>query len=384
MSRSFRLGVVLFLSLVLVFASGSFYLAPVIGSEAELQNRQRELEKVSREIELRQKQLEEAKKEQKTVVQQINVLEADIDKTEAEIQYLNKKLQVLDSQIQVAKKELERAQAAMEERCAILAQRLKSIYQNGEVSYLEVLLDSTSFADFLSRFDLLQKIADQDVVLIKEIEKEQQIINTRKIELETAYLQVESVKEEAKQKQAYLKQQTAEKEKALKEIEQDKAAVERALNQLEQDSKRLERIIRDLQAKSSSDKPAPTGKLLRPISGAITSDYGMRIHPILKEKRMHTGIDLRGAKGTPIKAAESGTVIFTGWMGAYGQVVIIDHGGGLSTMYAHQSSILVTNGQKVARGEIIGKVGSTGWSTGPHLHFEVRKNGTPVNPHDYL
>jgi murein DD-endopeptidase MepM/ murein hydrolase activator NlpD len=382
-SRSFRLGLVLFLSLVLVFASGSFYLAPVIGSEAELQNRQRELEKVSREIELRQRQLEEAKKEQKTVVQQINVLEADIDKTEAEIQYLNKKLQVLDSQIQVAKKELERAQAAMEERCAILAQRLKSIYQNGEVSYLEVLLDSASFADFLSRFDLLQKIADQDVVLIKEIEKEQQIINTRKIELETAYLQVESVKQETQQKQAYLKQQTAEKEKALAKIEQDKAAVEKALKQLEQDSKRLERIIRDLQS-PASDKPAPTGKFLRPISGAITSDYGMRLHPILKEKRMHTGIDLRGAKGTPIKAAESGTVIFTGWMGAYGQVVIIDHGGGVSTMYAHQSSILVKNGQKVARGETIGKVGSTGWSTGPHLHFEVRKNGTPVNPHNYL
>ncbi|MGI6649181.1 MAG: murein hydrolase activator EnvC family protein [Bacillota bacterium] len=383
MSRSFRLGLVLFLSLVLVFASGSFYLAPVIGSEAELQNRQRELEKVSREIELRQRQLEEAKKEQKTVVQQINVLEADIDKTEAEIQYLNKKQQVLNSQIQVTKKDLERAQAAMEERCAILAQRLKSIYQNGEVSYLEVLLDSASFADFLSRFDLLQKIADQDVVLIKEIEKEQQIINTRKIELETAYLQVESVKQETQQKQAYLKQQTAEKEQALAKIKQDKAAVEKALNQLEQDSKRLERIIRDLQS-SSSDKPAPTGKFLRPISGAITSDYGMRLHPILKEKRMHTGIDLRGAKGTPIKAAESGTVIFTGWMGAYGQVVIIDHGGGISTMYAHQSSILVKNGQKVARGETIGKVGSTGWSTGPHLHFEVRKNGTPVNPHNYL
>jgi murein DD-endopeptidase MepM/ murein hydrolase activator NlpD len=382
-SRSFRLGLVLFLSLVLVFASGSFYLAPVIGSEAELQNRQRELEKVSREIELRQRQLEEAKKEQKTVVQQINVLEADIDKTEAEIQYLNKKQQVLNSQIQVTKKDLERAQAAMEERCAILAQRLKSIYQNGEVSYLEVLLDSASFADFLSRFDLLQKIADQDVVLIKEIEKEQQIINTRKIELETAYLQVESVKQETQQKQAYLKQQTAEKEQALAKIKQDKAAVEKALNQLEQDSKRLERIIRDLQS-SSSDKPAPTGKFLRPISGAITSDYGMRLHPILKEKRMHTGIDLRGAKGTPIKAAESGTVIFTGWMGAYGQVVIIDHGGGISTMYAHQSSILVKNGQKVARGETIGKVGSTGWSTGPHLHFEVRKNGTPVNPHNYL
>lgn len=383
MSRSFRLGLVLFLSLVLVFASGSFYWAPVIGSEAELQNRQRELEKVSREIELRQRQLEEAKKEQKTVVQQINVLEADIDKTEAEIQYLNKKQQVLNSQIQVTKKDLERAQAAMEERCAILAQRLKSIYQNGEVSYLEVLLDSASFADFLSRFDLLQKIADQDVVLIKEIEKEQQIINTRKIELETAYLQVESVKQETQQKQAYLKQQTAEKEQALAKIKQDKAAVEKALNQLEQDSKRLERIIRDLQS-SSSDKPAPTGKFLRPISGAITSDYGMRLHPILKEKRMHTGIDLRGAKGTPIKAAESGTVIFTGWMGAYGQVVIIDHGGGISTMYAHQSSILVKNGQKVARGETIGKVGSTGWSTGPHLHFEVRKNGTPVNPHNYL
>jgi murein DD-endopeptidase MepM/ murein hydrolase activator NlpD len=379
--RGFRWCLVVFLVFVLSFSSFVSTLSPVIGSE--LEERQRELEKVSREIESKQRQLEQAKKEQKTVTHQINVLEADIDKTETEIKYFTKEQQYLNQQISITNRDLNTAQASMEERTKILVERLNSIYKNGEVNYLEVLLDASSFSDFLTRFDLLQKIAEQDVSLLKEIEQERQFVETKKIELETSCMEVETVKDKNEEKQEYLLKQTKEKEKVLSSLEKEKDQYEKALDELERDSKSLEKIIRDLQS-SNPGKKAVTGAFIWPVQSRISSDYGMRIHPILKTKRMHTGIDLPAAKGTTIKAAQSGSVIYSGWMGAYGQVVVLDHGGGISTMYAHQSSISVSLGQEVKQGSKVGAVGSTGWSTGPHLHFEVRVNGSPVNPHNYL
>jgi murein DD-endopeptidase MepM/ murein hydrolase activator NlpD len=147
----------------------------------------------------------------------------------------------------------------------------------------------------------------------------------------------------------------------------------------------LEQLIRDAQSKDKKPKQG-TGSFIWPLSGyrTITDDYGMRYHPILKTRRMHTGMDIAAPKGVPIMAAQSGEVILAGWYGAYGQAVIIDHGAGVATLYGHQSVLKVKVGQQVTKGDTIGLVGSTGWSTGPHLHFEVRVNGSPANPHNYV
>lgn len=375
-------GLVVLLGIVLCLNSfGTAYVTPVAGSE--LEERQKELEAISKEIAQKQKLVEEAKREAASVTKDINVLETDIDKTETEITYLNKRLQLLQKQIAVKNQELKQAQDSMDERTEILGERLNSIYINGDVSYLEVLLDSSSFSEFLTNFDLLQKIAEQDVILLEEIEAERQYIETKKNELEVAKRDVESVKKEQQEKQNYLKAQSAEKAKQLNAVNNEKNQLTRALNELEADSKRMESIIRSLQSPQSSTKVTP-GAMIRPVSGRINSDYGMRNHPILNTRRMHTGIDLAASKGTTVKAAKAGKVIFTGWNGAYGQVVVLDHGGGISTMYAHLSSISVSVGQEVTQGKKVGGAGSTGWSTGPHLHFEVRVNGSPANPHNYF
>ena len=122
-----------------------------------------------------------------------------------------------------------------------------------------------------------------------------------------------------------------------------------------------------------------------PIPGAaVTSGFGRRVHPIYGDVRSHTGVDLAGTAGTPIRATADGVVLSAGWLGGYGQATVIEHGGPLATLYAHQSQILVREGQAVERGEIIGRVGCTGTCTGPHLHYEVRINGSPVNPASYL
>lgn len=359
--------------------------APPALALTELEQRQQELEEISRKIEDRQRQLEQVKQKEKTVANQLNVLEADIEKTEAEIEYLDKKLSVLGTEINLVSSDLQKAEANLAERTDIFNQRLKEIYMQGELSYLEVLLDASSITDFLTRFDFLQKILEQDASLLKEIEQQRQYIATRKVELETRQIQVEKVKLDNEAKQAYLKQQSQEKEKLLNSIQAQKEAYEQALDELEATSRELERIIRELQARQPR-APQGTGKMIVPLAShnGISSDYGMRTHPILKVRRLHTGIDFAAPQGTPVRAAQSGEVIFTGWMGGYGRVVVIDHGGGISTLYAHLSAINVGEGQKVSKGDKIGAVGSTGWSTGPHLHFEVRENGTPVNPHKYI
>jgi len=152
------------------------------------------------------------------------------------------------------------------------------------------------------------------------------------------------------------------------------------LDILEAEPARVEQLILE---EASREGEAP-GILVRPVPGAITSGFGMRYHPILGYARLHAGVDFRGSYGQEIKAGASGRVIFAGDRGGYGNTIIIDHGGGMTTLYAHQSSLAAGYNDQVDAGEIIGYVGSTGLSTGPHLHFEVRINGTPVDPAEYI
>jgi murein DD-endopeptidase MepM/ murein hydrolase activator NlpD len=154
--------------------------------------------------------------------------------------------------------------------------------------------------------------------------------------------------------------------------------------ELKRQSDALEATLKERQVSSGPGSPAG-GRLAPPIPGArVTSTYGARVHPIYGDVRTHTGIDLSGETGTPIRAAADGIVITASWMGGYGQATVLDHGGPLATLYGHQSQILVRPGQAVSRGQVIGRVGCTGTCTGPHLHYEVRLNGSPVNPTNYL
>lgn len=175
----------------------------------------------------------------------------------------------------------------------------------------------------------------------------------------------------------------------LADLDSQLAFFEGELAGLEKEQGRIEQLIADRQqqaaaAAGSSSTASETGRFVRPVPGAITSGFGPRRHPILGTVRQHTGVDMTAGYGTAIKAADDGRVIYSGYYGGYGNTVIIDHGGGISTLYAHQSELGASNGDWVDAGDVIGYVGSTGLSTGPHLHFEVRRSGKPVNPADYL
>ncbi|MBC8063439.1 MAG: M23 family metallopeptidase, partial [Chlorobia bacterium] len=174
----------------------------------------------------------------------------------------------------------------------------------------------------------------------------------------------------------------------LGDLRQRQAELQKILNQLDSDAavieNQIEAYLRAQRASGRPMGPAPKGRFARPCGGRVTSSFGMRFHPILKRSRLHAGVDFGAPSGSPISAANSGTVIAAQKMRGYGNVVIIDHGGGISTTYGHCSRIFVSRGQSVKRSQRIASVGATGLATGPHLHFEVRINGKPVNPMRYL
>ena len=249
------------------------------------------------------------------------------------------------------------------------------------VMYLEVLSEHSS------------AVADRyDVLIAEELEIEADIRQSEADVIEEI-AGIESLTERYLAAEAAAQAKQEELELAYQELETTVAALESEIEQFEGELaafQKEEASIRAAIAAAAADQvvstqaPTGSGQLVRPVPGRVSSGFGMRVHPITGQNRMHNGLDMDGAMGDPIKAAKGGTVILSGVKGGYGNTVMIDHGGGMVTLYAHQSKIGVANGESVAAGQVIGYVGSTGQSTGPHLHFEVRINGQPTDPARYL
>lgn len=373
-------GLALFLSLAVIICA----LVPVYGGELEeLRNQQQQ---VDRQIQEYRQNIQAKDRELKTLSQQMEELDRNIAAVEKDLDRLAEELAAAVARVNQVLQELEEAEAALAERTEIFRNRIVEIYHQGDVSYIEVLMESTTMTDFLVRMELLQKIAEHDMKLLDEIEAEKAAIEKKKAQLEQERDHIKAVKAETETKKSRLAQQQGEKKQLADALKHEKAAIERALKEEEEASRQIAAQIRAILARSSSDRQFAGGKLAWPTPGysRITSDYGMRNHPVLKQKRMHTGIDIGAPMGAKVVAGESGRVIMARPFGAYGNTVILEHGSNITSLYAHLSSFTVKEGDEVLRGDQIGKVGSTGLSTGPHLHFEVRENGEPVNPWPYL
>ena len=338
-------------------------------------------------MEQQEKKIKEKEAEKKTYIGQLNQLEKEMTEVEEDINSLARQLENAEYQVALASYDLAEKEAELNQRLEVFKQRVKEVYINGQVSYLEVAFQATSVSDFLSRFDMLEELVEQDVELLNEIEAQINEVEEKKAALEKQRNRIKEIKDASENQKRLLAKKQQEKKQWIEKVEQDKKEVEKYLDELERLSAQIAAQIKKIQQeRAKNSKNQFNGVFSWPTPGytSITSEYGYRIHPILKTKRMHTGIDIGAPAGTSIKAVADGTVIFAGWLGAYGNATVIDHGGGISSMYAHQSSILVKENQDVKKGDVIGKVGSTGWSTGPHLHFEVRKDGDPINPWNYL
>lgn len=366
--------------LLIIFLTG--VVLPANGDE--LDQTRRQLEEISRSINATQTKVNNTQKQERTIMGQIQSLEKNILMTEQNITATEDRIHFLEDHIAGTEQEIGRAEKDLAKKTDVLSDRLVILYEEGDVSYLEVLLSATDLKDFLTRYDLVNSIIEQDVDLIDTINQEKQDLEMKKSDLEVNRDELKSARAKQEEMKAELDGQKQEKKTILSNVQHEKAALQKALDELEESSRQLEAMIRQMQGGDST--ALGTGVYTWPTPGhtGITSHYEMRWHPILKVRKMHTGIDIGAPNGATIVAADSGRVIHAGWMGGYGQVLVVDHGNGISTLYAHQSAFLVKNGATVSKGQAIGKVGSTGWSTGPHLHFEVRINGAHTNPLPYI
>nr|WP_306432270.1 M23 family metallopeptidase [Wansuia hejianensis] len=302
----------------------------------------------------------------------MNNASIELDKVESELSALGKN-------IEKSKIELEKAEKRLKERKETFNSRLRVMYMNGNVGYLELLLTSTDIKDFLSRKEVVQSIAEHDKELIKYMKEQRDIINEKKVQLEAQRASVEAAKTKLESRRRELDTATRQKQNLMSRLQSDIKSYEKEYDKLNSLAKSIESKIIGLQR---NPNPYSGGKMSWPVPGysRISSYFGYRIHPIFNTKKLHTGIDIPAPTGTPISAASEGVVIYTGWLGGYGNTVMVDHGGGIVTLYAHNSSVTVSNGQTVQRGQTVARAGSTGNSTGPHCHFEVRRNGGYVDP----
>ncbi|MDF2592259.1 MAG: NlpD4 [Clostridia bacterium] len=342
----------------------------------------KKLEETEKQLKQTQKAINQTQSQKKTVSKQVEELDGKLHKAEQELDSVEEQLDGLESQIVITKRDLERASQNADGQKDTLKKRVRVMYETGSVGYLAVILDSTSFSDFISRMDYLKKIMNYDVTLLKNMKSHRDNIAEQKAQLQSELDKKEKLKQEIGNKKDEVASAKEDRKKVLNELVKDLKELNKQEDKLLEESKEFERKIIAAQSK---DKYAG-GKIGWPVpsSTRITSPYGYRIHPILKTKKLHTGIDIGATSGSAVLAGNDGTVIFSGYYGGYGYTVIIDHGGKISTLYAHNSKLLAKVGDKVKRGQNIAKIGSTGLSTGPHLHFEVRVNGQHANPMNYL
>lgn len=332
-----------------------------------------------------------------SVSEQLKQIQAELDQATAELKNIETQRIAVEAEIAQNEKRLRDAQARLKQREGVFYKRVRDIYINGRLSYLDVIIGSKDFSDFATRLDLLKRIIDADITLIKEIQKEREEIEAQRAALEANRAKLVTLEKEAKDKKAVIDQKKAERNAVLERARTDKAAAEQAQRELEAASNNIREMLRQReearrqqqqQAQSSGGGGGGyvqgTGQFMWPVQGVITSPFGWRTHPIFGRQILHSGIDIGVDEGTVVHAADSGTVVYSGWISGYGYAVIIDHGNGLSTLYGHNSGLIVSEGQSVSKGEPIAYAGSTGNSTGPHVHFEVRQNGDPVDPLGYL
>lgn len=314
----------------------------------------------------------------------INSIDSNITTVEGRIATTRRRLfSTWRVQRQLAR-ELEEATERMNVKKEQVKKRLRWMYVNREESIASVLVSSRSIGDFASRSFLLQRIAQADRKLFDEFRELQRAVAVKKQRVDELAVEIAQMKKDQEARQDQLEDMKNDKEYILGRLRDKQDDLERLARQLDAEEGAIQaRIAAYYNARSASGRPnlpAFSGSFGRPCNGRITSGYGMRHHPILKRSRMHTGVDFGAGNGSPIYAAAGGVVVSASYSGGYGNLVIIDHGGGITTCYAHCSRMNVRSGQSVRKGQQIANVGSTGLSTGPHLHFEVRVNGRPVNP----
>lgn len=385
----------------------------VLGS-ADLEGLKEQKKEMEEKAQNQQSEISGLNTQINSVGQEIRVLDSQINESQNQLDIIEEQISELEAEILINVENLEKAQASLDEKQDELNSRLREQYMRGDTIFLEILLESSSIVEMLTRFDIVKDIVNQDKELLEFTNRQIEFIEETEAILKVQRKEYKEKLEIEKIKKAELEKANREKMEYMAILQEDKTKAEAQYDEFiamtnALDSK-IVQLEKELEAKRKAEEEARkrreeerrkaaeaanntytsysggSGQMLWPVSGHynITSLYGNRIHPIFKTNKFHAGIDISAPLGTSILAAKSGIVIYSGWQGGYGNCVMISHGDGIVTLYGHHSKNLVSVGQYVEAGQKIALCGSTGYSTGPHLHFEVRVNGSTTNPLNWL
>jgi murein DD-endopeptidase MepM/ murein hydrolase activator NlpD len=349
------------------------------GSIADLRYKQKQIEQQIKDI---RKKAEELKGEKKSIEAEIQILDSELRALTLETEKQEVQKQELNMRIAESEQKIAELTDEIDKNNMLLEQRLRAMYMNGTGGYLEVILNAENLIDALTRMDLIQLIVKSDVELLKTINEQKKEVEELKAAQEIRRHELTAVINDLNIKQNEVLIASRSKENYMLSLQNNIEEILRQEAAMEEQSKQIEKDIIALQRAVEY----AGGELLWPLPGhyRITSEYGGRIHPITGVWSTHGGTDIAAPYGTNILSSNDGVVIYAGYHYSYGNYIIVDHGGGIATLYAHCSKLLASEGQAVTKGEPIAKVGSTGESTGNHLHYEVRLNGVRKNPMEYL
>jgi len=369
---------------------GLLLLAPDAKAQTEgppaLQIVERQLHQILTQLAAQRRRLSLVRRKERRLLGELEGIDRTKEQAERRLAELAAESRQTKARVQGVAVQLAQTNQQLQTRRYRLGTRLREIYKYGQTGYLDVLLGADDFTSFIVHWHRVATIVSADATAIEsyrvEAARRRQLQTT--LSEDQAYLRALTADAVAR-RQEIVTQERA-KRTMLIRIQTERAAYERMVRELEVNSRDLGVMIRGAQAPPLrphvAEARTPFG-FMWPSRGTITSGFGLRRHPVWGIMHVHTGVDIAAVWGSPVLAASDGRVIYAGWFGGYGRIVVIDHGQGISTLYGHLSQSLVPSGDEVHRGQVIARVGNTGFSTGPHIHFEIRINGTPVDPEGF-
>ena len=357
--RSIRISIILLLAFATVFTLA----ASNVGSQPAY------ADSYDDKINQKEGELEDVQQQQAQAESELTQIKKDINAAQAKLDNINASISATTKEIEDTQEAIVQKEADIASQKENLDARLVVMYKNGSVGFLDVLMGSNSISEFVSNVEMIQKVYENDMEVLQRLHNEQEELNTLEISLNEKIESLNAQKEEAKVAQAELNEKKKELEKKAGDLAAQEAALKAEIKKLQDEQRIYE-----------------GGNFTWPCPGYhyITYTFGYRFNPYTGLWSMHNGIDISAPNGVDIVAAASGKVILSQWYQGYGNCVIVDHGSGIVTLYGHASVLCVSQGQEVSRGQVIAKVGTTGNSTGYHLHFEVRLKGQPVDPLQYF
>lgn len=354
----------------------------------ETEKLEQQRDEVENKINETNQQLEYVQEELSDTLLKVQEIEDKVISYQKEVDELDIQMKELQTSIDDATEKLQIASEDYNAKSDMLAQRLVAMYEAGDTSYLDVLLKSNSLTDFLSRYYAIEELAQYDSELIEQVKTEKNNIEQTREKLEKEQAEIKIIKAKSEQTTVVLNNMKTLQQSYIDRLSEGEKTLQEQITAYKKEQEEIEAKIMEATNMILPDIQYTGGEMLWPVAASgtvITSNFGIREHPIQGVVKQHTGLDIGGAAtGTPIVAALDGVVTHAGWLGGYGNCVMISHGNGVVTLYGHGNKVLTQVGKQVKQGETIMELGSTGNSTGPHCHFEVRINGNYANPLNYV